>query len=124
MQSKNNSGATAPYLTRGSVLVDLGFSPAEALEIKVKIEVHRELVQYIKERKYTQQEVGKLLSLHQPDVSNLLTGKISKFSVGKLIKFAGKLNLSAQIKLTKPVPARVLRTTVATKPQKRLATMP
>jgi predicted XRE-type DNA-binding protein len=121
MQRGHNSVATAPYLTRGSVLVDLGFSPAEALEIKVKLEVHRELVRYITERKYTQQEVGKLLTLHQPDVSNLLTGKISKFSVGKLIKFAGKLNLSAQIKLTKPAPAR-LRTTIATKPQKRLTT--
>jgi predicted XRE-type DNA-binding protein len=123
MQRKNNSGATAPYLTRGSVLDDLGFSPAEVLEIKVKIEVHRELVQYIKQQKYTQRQVGKLLTLHQPDVSNLLTGKISKFSVGKLLKFAGKLNLGAQITLTKPAPARVLRTTVATKPQKRLASM-
>ena len=123
MQRKSNNAATAPYLTRGSVLDDLGFSPSEVLEIKVKVEVHRELVQYIKEQKYTQQQVGKLLSLHQPDVSNLLNGKISKFSVGKLIKFAGKLNLGAQIKLTKPAPARFLRTTVATKPRKRLTTM-
>jgi hypothetical protein len=39
-------------------------------------------------------------------VSYLLSGRISKFSVGKLIKFAGKLNLKAQVKLTKPKPAK------------------
>jgi predicted XRE-type DNA-binding protein len=84
------------------VLDDLGFSPSEALEIKVKADIYRELLQYIKERGYTQQELGRLLGVLQPEVSNLLTGKVSKFSVGKLIKFAGKLNLGARVKLTRP----------------------
>ena len=31
-----------------------------------------------------------------------MNGKVSKFSVGKLIQFAGSLNLEAQVKLKKP----------------------
>jgi predicted XRE-type DNA-binding protein len=84
------------------VLDDIGFSPSESLEIKVKAEIYRELLQYIKERGFAQQELGTLLGIHQPDVSNLLNGRVSKFSVSKLIKLADKLNLGAQVKLTKP----------------------
>jgi len=84
------------------VLDDLGFSTSEALEIKVKAKIYHDLLQYIKERGFGQQELGTLLGIHQPDVSNLLNGRVSKFSVSKLIKFAGKLNLGAQVKLTKP----------------------
>jgi len=101
MKSKH-SEERAPHLTRGSVLDDLGFSPSESLEIKVKAEIYRELLQYIKERGYSQQELGKLLGVLQPEVSNLLTGKISRFSVGKLIKFAGKMSLGARVTLTRP----------------------
>ena len=101
MRGKNSEQRT-PHLTRGSVLDDLGFSASEALEIKVKAELYRDLLQYIKDRGFSQQDLGTALGIHQPDVSNLLNGKVSKFSVGKLLKFAGKLNLGAQVKLTKP----------------------
>ena len=101
MRSKNSEQRT-PHLTRGSVLDDLGFSASEALEIKVKADLYRDLLQYIKDRGFSQQELGTTLGIHQPDVSNLLNGKVSKFSVGKLLKFAGRLNLGAQVKLTKP----------------------
>ncbi len=102
MKNKSSNESAVSHRTRGSVLDDLGFSAAEALEIKVKAEIYRELLQYIQERKFSQTELGALLGVHQPDVSNLLTGRVSKFSVGKLIKFAGKLNLDAHVKLTKP----------------------
>jgi predicted XRE-type DNA-binding protein len=106
-KNPNSSEERTPHLTRGSVLDDLSFSPSESLEIKVKAEIYRELLQYIKERGFAQQELGNLLSIHQPDVSNLLNGRVSKFSVSKLIKLAGKLNLGAQVKLTKPKAAKL-----------------
>lgn len=102
MKSKSNSKERTSHLTRGSVLDDLGFSPSETLEIRVKAEIYRDLLRYIKDRALAQQELGTLLGIHQPDVSSLLNGRVSKFSVSKLIKFAGKLNLGAQVKFTKP----------------------
>ena len=120
MKSKGSSAERAPHLTRGSVLDDLGFSPSEALEIKVRAEIYRELLQYIKERGFAQQELGTLLGIHQPDVSNLLNGKVSKFSVGKLIKFAGKLNLEAKVKLTKPKTGKLSSSVASDKPRRRV----
>ena len=79
MKSKH-SEERVPHVTRGSVLDDLGFSPSEALELKVKAEIYGELLDYIDERGYSQQELSDLLGILQPEVSNLLTGKVSKFS--------------------------------------------
>ncbi len=120
MKSKSSSEERTPHLTRGNVLDDLGFSPSEALEIKVKAEIYRELLQYIKERGFAQQELSTLLGIHQPDVSNLLNGRVSKFSVSKLIKLAGKLNLGAQVKLTKPKTGKLPGVAASGKSQKRV----
>ena len=118
MRSKPSNDPEAPHRTRGSVLDDLGFSPAEALEIKVKAEIYRDLLLYLKEQAFTQQELGRVLGLHQPDVSHLLNGRVSKFSLGKLIQLAGRLNLEAQVKLTKPK-ATIPSSTVASAARQR-----
>jgi len=118
MKSKGSKPVT-PQLSRGSVLDDLGFSPAETLEIKVKAELYRDLFRYIQDRGLSQQELGTVLGIHQPDVSYLLNGKVSKFSVGKLIKFAGKLNLTAQVKLTRPKEAKLPSVSALARTSKR-----
>lgn len=123
MRSKARSCEATPHVTRGSVLDDLGFSPSEALEVKVKAELYRDLLQYIRERAFTQAELGRLLGMHQPDVSNLLNGRVSKFSVGKLIQLAGKLNLEARVKLTKPKHGKLPALGASEKRQKRTLTL-
>ncbi len=70
--------------TLGSAIDDLGFSPSEALEIEVKAEIYRDLLQYIQERGFAQQELGSVLGIHRPDVSNPLNGRVSKFGVGAM----------------------------------------
>ena len=119
MHSNNKRTPPPPHVTRGSVLDDLGFTPSEVLEITVKIDIYRELMQHIKRRKFSQQKLSELLGLHQPEVSNLINGKISKFSITKLIKLAGKLNLGAQVKLTQPPVTSLSRAAVTHKAQKR-----
>jgi predicted XRE-type DNA-binding protein len=106
MPRREFSKKTKPDVTTDSLLEDIGFEAAQVLEIKVKSEIYRELLRHIQELALTQRELGVRLAIHQPDVSNLLTGRVSRFSVGKLIKFAGRLNLSAQIRLTAQAPAR------------------
>jgi len=96
----SNKKAGSPHITRGNVLEDIGFSAAESLEIRVKADIYRDLLKYIKSRGFTQHQLVTTLGIHQPDVSNLLSGKVSKFSVGKLITFAGRLDLGAEVKLT------------------------
>jgi len=118
---KSATSSKRPHLTRGSVLDDLGFTPSEALELKVKAEIHYELVEYIKEQNLTQQQLGAVLGIHQPDVSYLLNGRVSKFSVGKLIKFAGKLNLGAQVKLTKPDAGKPRKVAISAKSRSKVS---
>lgn len=123
MKNKGSSEGRPPHLTRGSVLDDLGFKASEVLEIKVKAEIYRELLQYIREREFGQQELGRLLGIHQPDISNLLNGRVSKFSVGKLIKFCGRLNLGAEVRLTKPNAAALPRVVASGRRQKRVSAL-
>jgi predicted XRE-type DNA-binding protein len=72
------------------------------LELQVKADIYRDLMNYVRGQGYTQQVLGGLLGIHQPDVSDLLNGRVGKFSVARLIKFAGRLNLGAQVRLTLP----------------------
>jgi predicted XRE-type DNA-binding protein len=51
----------------------------------------------IRKRGLTQSVVGELLGLDQPNVSALMNEKISRFSVEKLMKFAGKLGFAVTI---------------------------
>lgn len=97
----------------GDIFDHLGFSPHESLELKIKADLWRDLVHHIQRRKLDPAALATALGVHQPDVSNLLRGKLSKFSTAKLITFAVRLNLGVQVKLTrakltstKPAPAK------------------
>jgi predicted XRE-type DNA-binding protein len=100
--NKKKEETAVPFITRDNLWEDIGFSPAEAVELKVKSEIYMELMGYIRQRGFTQAELVKLLDIHQPDASFLMNGRVSKFSVGKLIQFAAKLNLTASVKITVP----------------------
>ena len=98
---KNASQNNKPgHITKGDIFDDLGFSPGETLEGKIKADIWQALMKHIEQRGFSQAYLVTRLKAHQPDVSNLLKGKISKVSITKLIQFAGRLNLDARIKVT------------------------
>jgi len=99
MKSANNKPG---HITRGDLFDDLGFSPAETLEMKIKAEIWQALVQHIEQQRFTQAYLVTTLKAHQPDVSNLLRGRISRISITKLIQYVGRLNLDARVKVTSP----------------------
>jgi predicted XRE-type DNA-binding protein len=88
------------HITKGDLFDDLGFSAAEPLEAKIKADIWQALIKHIEQRGFSQADLVTRLNAHQPDVSNLLKGKISRVSITKLIQFAGRLNLDARIKVT------------------------
>ncbi len=97
--SRDNKPA---HVTQGDIFDDLGFSPAETLEAKIKADIWQALIQHIEEHGFSQGYLVNTLKAHQPDVSNLLKGKISKISITKLIQFARRLNLDARVTVTSP----------------------
>ena len=108
------------HITTGDILEDLGFSPHETLEAKVKSDLWRDLLVHIEQRGVDQAYLKKTLKIHQPDVSNLLRGKISKFSTGKLIQFAVRLNLDVRVELKEaPAQKRMAATISDAKTRKR-----
>ncbi len=97
---KNVKANKPGHVTKGDVLHDLGFSQAELVELKVKADLWRDLIACITPLALTQKELAQRLGVHQPEVSHLLAGKLSKFSVGSLIQYAVKMGLGVQVKIT------------------------
>jgi predicted XRE-type DNA-binding protein len=82
---------------KGNVFEQVGFSPEEAASLKMKSDLHSQIVKAINKRGYTQAELQKRLDEPQPRVSDLMRGKISKFSLETLITYAEALGLRPRI---------------------------
>lgn len=104
---KNASRNNKPgHLTKGDIFDDLGFSSADTLEAKIKADIWQALMKHIEHHEFSQAYLANVLKAHQPDVSNLLKGKISRFSITKLIQFAARLNLDARVQVADPKAAK------------------
>jgi predicted XRE-type DNA-binding protein len=72
------------------------------------------LLPHIRRRRYTQSQLVQVLDDYQPNVSNLLNGKISKMSIEKLLYYGQRLNLDADITMrAKPRSSRLRKRRVA-----------
>jgi len=67
--------------------------PVEAADLKFRADLMLLLREYFRAQKATQLDICRRLGVPQPRVSELLTGKIDKFSADKLIGFAAKLGI-------------------------------
>jgi predicted XRE-type DNA-binding protein len=88
----NNKNATA---SSGNVFADLGFARPEEELLKAKL--IREIRGIIKRRKLTQTEAAAALGLKQPDVSALVTGRVGKFSIDRLVRCLGRLDYKVDV---------------------------
>jgi len=96
------------HITKGDVLDDLGFSKSEASALKIKATIVEAILDEIARRGLTQRQLVDVLDEYQPNVSNLLHGRISKVSIEKLFTYADRLHMVSNVSL-RPQP----RTTVA-----------
>jgi predicted XRE-type DNA-binding protein len=82
----------------GNVFADLGLpNPEERL---AKAELARQIRAIIAERGLTQTQAGAILGLAQPNVSNLLNGRLKGFSIEKLMEYLTALDHNVQIVVT------------------------
>lgn len=81
--------STTVQRSSGTVFTDLGFEPEEALNLRIRSDLMIELSKLIDERGLTQTAAAKLLRVTQPRVSDLVRGKIDRFSVDSLIEILG-----------------------------------
>ena len=79
----------------GNVFADLGFENPEEELIKAKLV--RELRGILKRRKLTQTQAAAKLELKQPDVSALVTGRVGKFSIERLVRCLDRLDYKVDL---------------------------
>jgi len=95
------------HITKGDVLDDLGFSRAEASALKVKAAIVEAILAEIDRRGLSQRQLVDLLDEYQPNVSNLMNGRIGKVSIERLLYYAARLGLKSRIELRSSVKTRV-----------------
>src|SRR5215210_2738543 len=81
----------------GNIFKDMGrTNPGERL---AKAELARVIRKIVKERGLTQSEAATLLGVKQPDVSDLMRGKLARFSMERLERFLIALDMEVRIQI-------------------------
>ena len=89
--------AVRVHKSTGNVFEDMGMRDAE--ERLAKAELARVIRKTIQERGVTQAEAADLLGLKQPDVSDLVRGKLARFSLGRLERLLNALDMEVRIQV-------------------------
>jgi len=71
--------------SNGNVFEDLGFSPEEASLLAMRAELVAFLRETVEKKCWTQAEAAIVLGISQSRVSDLIRGKVGKFSLDMLI---------------------------------------
>lgn len=82
-------------VSSGNVFADLGLPDAD--EMLAKAELARQITSIIGHRHLTQKAAAALLGVTQPRVSDLVRGRLDRFSMGQLLQFLTGLDRDVQI---------------------------
>ena len=88
----------------GNVFADLGFPAEEAEHLRIRADLMIALSRVIQDRGLTQVKAAELFGVSQPRVSDLVRGKVDRFSIDTLIEMLG--HAGVRVKVTAK-PARV-----------------
>jgi predicted XRE-type DNA-binding protein len=83
----------------GNVFRDLGFSREEAENLKVRADLMIQISKLIRSRRLTQARAAALFGVTQPRVSDLVRGKIERFSIDTLVAMLGHVGVQVQFTL-------------------------
>jgi len=81
-------------------------SKQDRLELKLKADLHQDILKLIKKQKFTPRQLEKIFDIPQPRVSELLRGKLSLLSVSKLLYYAHLLGAHVHVRLKKSAQAQ------------------
>ena len=81
----------------GNLWADVGRPDAD--EALARAELMSRVTDIIRRRRLTQARAAELLDTNQPTVSDLMRGKLSKFSLGRLMTFLNALGKDVEIRV-------------------------
>ena len=77
-------------------------TPAEAASMKVRSELMIAIRETVDGWKLTQAEAARRLGVTQPRMSDLLRGRIDKFSLDALVNLASQAGLAVRVEVIRP----------------------
>ncbi|MGJ5817343.1 helix-turn-helix domain-containing protein [Paludibaculum fermentans] len=86
----------------GDVFTDLGFSPSESRNLRLRAQMMTALRKFIEKEGLTQADAAKRLKVSQPRTSDLTRGKISRFSLDTLVNMLGDAGLEVDLRIKQP----------------------
>jgi predicted XRE-type DNA-binding protein len=86
----------------GDVFLDLGFSPGESRSLRIRAEMMTALRKFIESEGLTQATAAKRLQVTQPRISDLMRGKISRFSLDTLVNMLSDAGLQVDFRIKRP----------------------
>jgi predicted XRE-type DNA-binding protein len=93
---------TAITKSSGNVFADLGFSPAESRNLRIRSEMMSALRKFIEREGFTQAAAARRLRVSQPRNSDLTRSKISKFSLDTLVNMLSDAGLEVAVRIRQP----------------------
>ena len=81
----------------GNVFRDLGFSKEEAENLKIRTNLMIRLSKLIETQRLTQAQAARLFEVSQPRISDLVRGKIDRFSIDTLVAMLGHAGVRVQV---------------------------
>ncbi|MFT5367604.1 MAG: putative XRE-type DNA-binding protein [Candidatus Latescibacterota bacterium] len=81
----------------GNVFLDLGFSPEEAENMKIRSSLIISIRKVIETRGLKQSEAAELFGVTQPRISDLVRGKVALFSIDALVNMLGHAGLHVEL---------------------------
>jgi len=85
----------------GNVFADLGFDDAEAANLQLRSRLMSELKTVIEESGMTQVQAAGMLGVHQSRISDLVRGRIDRFSADILVNLLARIGLQVSVQVEK-----------------------
>jgi len=92
---------TFPEVIQGgsNVFEDLGFSPEEALNLKIRADLMLNIRRFIQSQGWTQKQAALFFGETQPRISDLMNGDIERFSIDKLVVMLAKAGMDVKFEV-------------------------
>ncbi|MGC2784730.1 MAG: helix-turn-helix transcriptional regulator [Roseiarcus sp.] len=98
--AKRHDDAIAVHESGGNVFADLGLPHAP--EDMLKVEIAGAISATVRKRNLTQSAAGEIIGVDQAKVSALLRGRLTGFSIERLLVFLIKLGQDVDITISRP----------------------
>lgn len=81
----------------GNVFEDLGFDPQTAQNLRIRASLMMAVEQYIQREGLTQAQAARRLGVTQPRISDLVRGKVDRFSIDTLVNMLSRAGIEVSV---------------------------